>query len=354
MMLFRMNAVSKSKLKNKFQIILKTLSLLIISAYYLSSSTIIADTLKQNSNFIFKKILISQINISKQLPDVSQDKLLAAATLATTFTDNYRIIKSEIADSINKIYIQDKSKNLDSIVRTFGIDYYLYCSINRFENMVRIDLVLKSLKTGDSIKKGIGYANRKFKMKAGDASISDPAILKAFQAAFATAVGDSNLYMNLPEKVLRVKPAPTLSIGSMEFKDKEFRKQWNLFEDKLANSYDACEVMFEEANKSPDYVTYDIPTRDSMYTKFKFYLIENYNAVTNYELDILQKFDISYCLTGQFERFEDNAIISLNLLQLKEGKVFVVGTASETVRRDNIISYRDALRTACRKLLRLE
>lgn len=353
-MLFCMNAVSKSKLKNKFQIILKTLSLLAIYTYYLPSSVIFADTLNDKNQVNYKKILISQINISKFLPDVSQDKLLAAATLATTFTDNYRIIKSEIADSINRIYIQDKSKNLDSIVRTFGIDYYLYCSLNRFENMVRIDLVLKSLKTGDSIKKGIGYANRKFKMKEGDASISDPAILKAFQAAFAAAVGDTNLYMNLPEKVLRVKPAPTLSIGSMEFKDKEFRKQWNLFEDKLANSYDACEVMFEEANKSPDYVTYDIPTRDTMYTKFKFYLIENYNAVTNFELDILQKFDISYCLTGQIERFEENAVITLNLLQLNAGKVFVVGSATETVPRDNIISFRDALRAACRKVLKLE
>lgn len=353
-MLFRMNVVSKSKLNNKFQIFLKTLSLLAIFTYYLTSSVIFADTLSEKRNLIFKKILIANINISKQLQDVSQDKLLAAATLATTFTDDYRIIKSELADSINRIYTQDKSKNLDSIVRLFGIDYYLYCSLNRFENMVRIDLVLKSLKTGDSIRKGVGYANRKFRMKEGDASISDPAILRAFQAAFAAAVGDTNLYINLPEKVLRVKPAPTLSIGSMEFKDKENLKQWNLFEDKLANSYDACEVMFEEANKSPDYVTYDIPTRDTMYTKFKFYLIENYNAVTNFELDILQKFDISYCLTGQIERFTDSAEITLNLLQLKDGKVFVVGSATETVTHDTLTKYRDALRAACRKIFNLE
>ncbi|GEM_PF-1193875 len=349
-----MNAVSKSKLNNKIQLILKTLSFLAIYSYFLSSSVIFAKSLNDTNHIVYKKILISQINISKFLPDVSQDKLLAAATLATTFTDNYRIIKSEFADSINKIFIQDKSKNLDSIVGSFGIDYYLYCSLNRFENMVRIDLVLKSLNKNDSIRKGVGYANRKFKMIDGDASISDPAILKAFQSAFAAAVGDTNLYMNLPEAILRVKPAPTLSIGSMEFKDKDFRKQWNLFEDKLANSYDACEVMFEEANKSSDYVAYDIQTRDTMYTKFKFYLIENYNALTNYELDILQKFDISYCLTGQIERFEDNAVITLNLLQLKEGKVFVVGSASETVTHDTLTKYRDALRTACRKLFKLE
>jgi len=349
-----MNAVSKSKLNNKIQLILKTLSFLAIYSYFLSSSVIFAKSLNDTNHIVYKKILISQINISKFLPDVSQDKLLAAATLATTFTDNYRIIKSEFADSINKIFIQDKSKNLDSIVGSFGIDYYLYCSLNRFENMVRIDLVLKSLNKNDSIRKGVGYANRKYKMIDGDASISDPAILKAFQSAFAAAVGDTNLYMNLPEAILRVKPAPTLSIGSMEFKDKDFRKQWNLFEDKLANSYDACEVMFEEANKSSDYVAYDIQTRDTMYTKFKFYLIENYNALTNYELDILQKFDISYCLTGQIERFEDNAVITLNLLQLKEGKVFVVGSASETVTHDTLTKYRDALRTACRKLFKLE
>ncbi len=300
----------------------------------------------------YKKILVANIKIGNKMDSITEYKAMAALTFATMLTDKYRIISSKLVDSIS----QEASANgikftAKQLAEKLGADYILFESINKFESMLRIEIALRDTKNEKDKYSGIGYSMLNFRKKSDDLPLYDPTILKATQRAFASSVGDSLLYHNVKEKKLQVYPAKATIVGGIEYEDNTRLPAWRIFQDKILTSYDGCEVMVEEAKNSPKLAVYDLASRDSIFTRFKLYGFENYNAANITELAVLEKFEVQYYLCGKLERNEKGALFVAYLLEIKDKNVNVIKSEGEQIEEDNTDKFREKIRIAVKRLL---
>ena len=323
--------------------------LLLILVYPLYSQENLVELPKMRS--APQKIIIAKADFGDKIKYVNMKKLEAAVTLAAALSKKYYLIPMGKVDSVAQ-YLK-KSKEYPTAIRVareLNTKKILFFNINRLERILRVGLT--SVKT-DSVnfrEEGEGYAAIRYLNKADDEPVVDPALLTAVQRAFADMDDDSLMYDNA-EGSFRVYPAEPLVIGTIDFIDNKDLPKWEVFQSKEVYSYDALEIIFEEAVKKPNYVVYDNLTRDSLYAMLGLHVVENFNAPSKLELEILSKMDVKYYITGALKRVEGGAYLELYFCEIINNKLNILRSAEGILKEDSMEDMRELVKKLAGKIL---
>jgi hypothetical protein len=321
---------------------------LLLLAFILCFINFLAQDLKCEGK---KLLLIGNIKYGRETEMVTANKVESAVNLAVGLSEKYLLIPTVLRDSLAKMMSEKGIKpQLNVIADSIGADKIIFILVSRIENMLRVELNLVDAKVTTDRNIGEGFSSIHY-MLNDSTQLVDPALLEAMQRAFASAVQDSNLYANC-EGSFKVFPAPTLIIGGLEYKDNPSNfPKWDLFDRPIVSSYDAVESIFEQAKESQHFVVYDIPTRDSIYTIFNLYIIENHKPPSQTEIEALDKFLVRRYISGTFTRQKKNAEIELNLYEIVDGRLKQLKTEKGIIEKDDLTEFRNVLKELTKRLL---
>ncbi len=260
------------------------------------------------------------------------------------------LIPSTTRDSLIKIYNGNKSNiNLIDISKDLNVDYLIFTRVSAIMHLVKTDVTLINVKDTSIHLKGYGYASAKYKNDKGEL-IYDPSILASLQRALEVAFKDSTMFVD-SAKGFTNKPAPLLAIGGIYFANDDKLPEWYLFQKKVVNSFDAVETIFASAIKNNNYITIDTETRDTIYSLNNLYVVENYNAPSEYELLALYRMGVEYYISGVIIRNELGAKLELYLYKFDNGVMQSIASAHEIITEDSIILLRESLKYLTDKIL---
>lgn len=304
---------------------------------------------------VFSKntLIIGNTQFSGVLSNLNPYKFeLALNFLSLLKKDKIGLIPTLSRDSLIKLKRQNNiNSNLIEISKELQADYIIFSKVNVLKNLVRTDVTLVNTADTSKMLKGHGYASANYKNEK-DELIYDPAILASLQRALALSFKDSLMFIDSAKGFLN-KPAPLLAIGGIYFDDDDKFSNWYIFEKKVVNSFDALESIFEAAIKNNDYVTMDTETRDSIYNLNNLFVVENYNAPSEYELMALYKMGVEYYISGVIKRNEVGASLELFLYQFEKGVMQIINSAEETIPEDSIVLLREKLKLLTNKILNI-
>ncbi len=298
-------------------------------------------------------VLIADIQVAKHLAGISVYKVEAALNLACELSGKYRLVPLSARDSIvEKFSKEGKEPTVALIAGHLKVDRIIFLDINSIGNMLRVSL--SGVNTRDSSDmRGTGYSQIRYREEKTNKVVYDPTLLAATQRAFADMEKDSLMYDGA-EGGYRVFPAKTLVIGGIEFQDDTLQRKWDLFEERTVVSYDAIENIFQEAFKSSKYVVYDTDTRDSIYSYFKLFLVENFNPPNKAEIEALSKFEVDYYLTGVFKRVSSGAIIEMYLCSIIGTDLHIIKKEMDVLANDSKVAFAEVMRKMTKKLLEIK
>lgn len=283
--------------------------------------------------------------------DISETKADAALSLATRLTQNYDFIEKSERDTIaQKFYDEGKKPILLDVAKIARADEVAFMRADRFINMLRVELLFVDVNDTTKRQKGEGFAHLNYRQAATEKTLFDPSLLTATQRAFADAKKNSKLYSNQIGN-LNVKPAPTLILTGIGFSLPIGIRPWNLYDARISSSFSALEEIFQVAKKSSDFVAYDLETRDSIYSLFKLYVVENYNLPTLNEIDALRKFNVGYFIAGSYEQLPEAAEISLSIYKINEKDVEKIKTVADILYEDKLEEMNKLVAKLAKKLL---
>lgn len=302
-----------------------------------------------------KTVIFGKLVKGAEVDSIQDWKIDASTILAAGFSPKFSYYNfAEQLDYIEK----NSSKTFDSatvdIAWDFGIDYYAIYRIDKIKNMLGVNLRLKSRLDTVQDKLGMGFANLNLKNVSDNSPIFDIAITNAIQRAYADAFNDSLMYDTVSVDDYRVYPQKTLVIGGLEFIQSEKIKSWQLFDEKVVNSYDFAENMWEEAKNAGTHIVYDIETRDTIYTKYNMYGIENYDGPTKFEIQALNDFAVDQFLTGKFVRKDNEVEISIYLCDIQKESLDIIVEKSAFLEEDSIVKAREIIRELVKEILASE
>ncbi|ROL58320.1 hypothetical protein D9V84_00890 [Bacteroidetes/Chlorobi group bacterium Naka2016] len=300
-----------------------------------------------------KKILISQIEFGKNTQGLNQIKVEAAMNLVARFSNKFVIIPFDIRDSVAKTldtkHIEPTPYNL---AKELSAEYIFIIRINRLANVLRVDISSYNI-SNNEISNGKGYALIRYFKKETNEPVLDPALLTASQRAFAEVFNEPYIFNNL-EGSLRIKPAPTLVIGSINYVENDTLAKWDIFQKKQVTSYFAIETIFEIAKNSSDFVVFDNATRDSIYAYFNLFEPENYSSPNIEEIKALLNFEVEYYIAGEFFWENNTAKLKLYLCKITDQGLEIIKETVKNVEEDKLDSYKTALETATKELLNIK
>lgn len=328
-------------------------ALFFISAY----SSVLALSQKRNENNRKKddsplKIYVAGIEIGKELGDLNPSKVEASFAFTMLMAQYFDIIPVKLADSISKsLATEGKPHSIADVANYFKANFIAYINLNRFVNIMRCDVTLLSGKDFSNKNTGTGYAFINYRDSADSRFLYDPSITLALQRAFAVAVKDSNLFAHLQKPVY---PAISCVVSGIEFKNEENFPPWDIFVNKVVNSFFVCETIFKTASESNKYVVFDLDTRDSIYATFKFYAPENYKAPNQMELYALRKFEVKSFITGSLERDTTGATLNLILINFTNEGLTEVKRTKGSLAIDSKIELEALVTKLTKELFQIE
>lgn len=317
---------------------------------------IVLDTLSKDSTAIDSlilipiKIVLAKTQIGFGIDSLDNWKVHAALTLATKLTNKYNLISFEEIDSLKNIL--GRIPSISEVHDSLNADYLAMVNINQFENMLGVDLKLVEGTNAKSVKMGRGYSKLNFQLENSKLKIYDPPLLKAIQRAFAGAIKDTMLYDTL-NGGLNVYPAAATVIGGINYINNDKLRKWDLFETRVVSSYYACETIFEFGKDNKFYEIYDMDSRDSIYSMYRLYGVENYDLPSKHELKALKEMEIECYITGQFIRIEDGALLKLYLSKLEDEKLIITKKTEAILEEDNLEKYGLLLKKLTKELLNI-
>lgn len=282
---------------------------------------------------------------------ISETKIDMALSFAFTILDSKQYISAKERDSVSShLYEMNEKPELMRVANLTNAENLLFVKVNVLGNIIRADIDIINFADTTKRSRGFGYALvRYYDNETGDL-IYDPALLTSIQRALAIAMNDSLLFVD-STKGFNVRPLPTLVIGSIYYVDYEAFKDWEIMRNHVVSSYSAVESIFEAAYKSDKYVVYDLATRDSVYTKFKLYGIENYAAPSEHELDALYKVGVDYFITGSLERQEKGAKVMMSLYAIRNRGLLLIEEVEGILNNDKLSELQVLVRKLTRELL---
>lgn len=312
---------------------------------------LIAATLSAQSDTLHREgLFIGRIELSSSLKGLSESKVEAAVNLAALATGKYYLISREARDSIyNKLKQAGERATVIFAARKLNAVRIVFIKINRIENMLRIDVQTVQTDSANTFRSGKGYANLWLRRADDQEIIYDPALLAAFQRAFADAE-DPLMYASAPPE-FNVAPAKTLVIGSIYYNDKQGSANWDIFKDKIVGSFEAVETVFEQAKISNRFVTYDTPSRDTIYALRKLYMLENYNYMSPAEIEALRFFNVDCFISGMLIGKGETAVLELSLYESNGESFSIIKTQRATLAKDSKKEYLELLQSLTKRLL---
>ncbi len=297
------------------------------------------------------KFLIANIEYSKSIQFLSPFKFEAAFDIACKLSEKYELISSKKRDSVSLLFEESGKHNsaLDVAIE-LKANHIVFANVNVIGNMLRVDLTVINSDADHKKRKSFGYAAISKRNLEDNSMIYDPAILAATQRALAVVMKDSMMFDKLSGSA-QVYPAETLVISGLFYINDKNNKEWDLFKNKELSSYDACETIFKQAFNTPQYVIYDIETRDSIYSMFGLETPENFNAVSAFELRALSHFEIDKFISGVFKTVDDGVEIELILSDLSKGMLTQKASVKGFLKEDSIIEYRNILQKLTSQLM---
>lgn len=284
-----------------------------------------------------KRIFLIHCDHGPGLDSVSMGKAYAAMNLVAEFTRKYELIDPEEIDSTATALAKQRDRiTAVELARALRADLSVQIRVSRLANILRSDMILMR---GDSLEKRVfskGYDFIRYRSVKDDATLLDPALLRSFQRAFASALGDSALYDSLPEK-FAVRPSRTVVISGFEYKDNpDIKPQWDLFTDKMHSSFYMSDKIFEYGHESKRFVLFDLESRDTIFALNNMHFVENFKSVSMAELKLFDRFDVECVVSGEVERSEEGARLTLYLLSIRGGNVYLDKTATGVLKEDNL------------------
>lgn len=320
------------------------ISLLMITACELFSA---------NNRQELEALIIAKIDMSNALKGLTETKVEAAVNLAAIASGKYYLISREYRDSvIEKLIADGETPTIIKAAKQLGVSRILFIKINRLENILRVDLQSVENDSLNTIRSGKGYANLWLRHEETDEILYDPALLSAFQRAFAAAE-DSNMYSKT-DSALVVYPAKSLAIGSISYQDKNLPSHWDIIKDKIIGSYEAVETIFQEAKNSKNYIVLDTPSRDSIYALFRLYLIENYTPMSIHEIEALHHLDVDCFISGTLRNKKNAVELELSLFEITEDGYALVKNEQGLIRNDSRKEYIKIIKELTKRLLDIE
>ena len=298
-----------------------------------------------------QKVTVVNVNIATSL-ELEKSEVLEAIDYSMRLGGKHALASNdEIAEATKKI---KNSPMMDpgpiNIALETGSEKLMFAGVNRFKNVLRVDIALVDVADTSKRQTGYGYALLNFRQFDTDAPVIMPSLVRAIQRAYAAAV-DSAIYENVENKEYRVFPAAPTVIAGLNYVDNDSLETWDIFTKKMISSYDAIEVIFEQVAKHKNYFVYDTETRDSVYAMFGYYVVENYNSPTHAEIDALRKFKVEYIITGNLRRIENGAELKLYLIRIDENSADIIKEDKTIVLHDSQEEFRLSLSFLTNKLL---
>ncbi len=322
--------------------------ILILALILFTSCSIFKDTDKEDKK---EKIYVASVSKGLGADSISTSKFHKAMNLVAMLSGKYELIPPDRIDSVYNIFEMEgiRPRAID-IGRKAEADKIMFARMNRLHNMLRVDITLFGTKNEDKINEGKGYQLMNFYDLKANEMLIDPSLLIATQRAFADVMNDSLMFDELSDSY-RVYPVPTLVISGMAYIGRKDSTDWDIYNDRVISSYDACETIFEEARKSNDFVVYDLATRDSIYAMFNMFGIENYMPPTNIEIESLRKLETEYFISGKIKFGKNNADLQLMLFKITDSSQEMIKKTEGTLNNDSTEEYRKLLKKLTRELL---
>lgn len=296
--------------------------------------------------------VLAAVQLGPELLGITTSKVDAAFELAANVSGYYRLISSARRDSVAEaLKSEGKQPTAISAAQVLKPERLFFARVNAFKNLLRVELISRRPPDYAAETRGVGYALLRYRTELNGTVLYDPTILEAMQRAMIAVEGKSDMFLKAEDK-LRVEPAETIVVGGLDFQDNGITRKWELFENKVVNSYDAVETMFTVLKDMPHYVAIDTETRDSMYATNGMYMVENYNPPTKIEIEALDRFEVKKYITGSLKRLSpSDAELTLNVCSIENGTLTILKTEKAPVKEDSIVALRAAIDSAMRKLL---
>ncbi len=299
-----------------------------------------------------EKLLITQIEFGQGTTNINPVKVEAAMNLVARLGQKYQIIPFDVRDSLALTFEkQGKEPTPIALGKELSARKLLLIKVNSFANILRTDIISFDL-ADSSVRFGKGYAQIRYFTKDKNTPILDPALLTGLQRAFADMLNEPDLYEHL-EGNFKVRPAPPLVIGTINYIENDTLSKWEIFRKRQVTSYFAIETIFEFARHSSDFVVFDIPTRDSIYSYFNLYEPENYAPPNANEIQALLNFEVEFYISGEFFWDNGNAYLKLYLCKITEKGLEILKENSKIVKTDNLDDFKKSLELVTKELLNI-
>ncbi len=299
-----------------------------------------------------ERFFVGKVEIGNNIEELSERKIEAALNLIQKWAHRFVLIPIDIRDSIARaIETEGKHPTILEIGKRLGASRALFFRLNRLANVFRLDVSAYNFLDSSTIS-GSGYALIHYKLQDKNEPIYDPALLAAMQRAFAEILADSLMFWELPGS-LKVKPAPTLVIGSINYIESDSLRKWNIFQKRQVSSFFAIESIFEEARLSHDFIAFDNESRDSIYALYNFFEPENFSAPTPLEIRALFELGVDYLLTGELFADTNNIKIRLYLCKIDRNGLIIEKQLEDKLPEDNMEKYAQILKELTSKLLKI-
>jgi len=322
-----------------------TLNICVSAIFLLSTLATYADSLP--------RILIGSLQKGKQV-SASDLKVEAGLALAVELTEKYILISGKEADSISKTLPNNvASVTALTMANATKASKILFVRVDRLENVIRAEIQLAHAPDFKQKTTGVGFALIRYRTEKKNEQVLDPALLLAFQRAFAVAIADSTVYAQ-QKGSLEAYPAPPLVIGGLQYINNTSLVPWVMFQKTEVQAFDAVLTIFDVAKDSKNFVCFDADTRDSIFALFHLHMLENNNAPSVEELDALYKLEVRRYITGTVERTDSGAHITLSLSSITEGgRLTQLQSLEDDIDEDNIMKFREKLSGLTGRLLGL-
>lgn len=310
---------------------------------------IISDTTitKEKSKHI---VTIGKVEYGSKIDLLPLWKIDAAMNLIGGLTNKFSYFPfKEKLDYIDSLKKSNVDNPLVYMKDSLGINWIFNLKINKLQNILGVNLTAISLIDSTKVFNDNGFAYLNLR-DSTNKNVYDVSLTNALQRAISKTLKDSTMFSDNLEDY-KVFPFPTLVVGGLEFKNNEKMSKWSLFTDKQVTSFDVAESIWEEVYNQKRFVAFDIESRDSLYTLFNMYGVENYDAPTPFELKALNALEVEYFITGSFERASPGGIIKIHICQVEKQNLKIISTGKIELEEDSIIELRKKVKKATKQAI---
>ncbi|MEI6091701.1 MAG: hypothetical protein WCR42_14690 [bacterium] len=295
--------------------------------------------------------LPTAVQLAPKAKYMNQKDVNEALSLAVNLSKDYATVSFASIDSIViKLNPNINKININEIAGHFGVDKVIYASLNTLNNVIRAEVIIKSLTDSTYFKKAEGWSVMNYRDILDDKVIYIPSVITVFQRAFAKAIGDSSMYDSYRNDY-RVFPAEPLIVCGLEYENNDSLPNWELFERAQLSSYDAVENICTVASFHPDYAVFDLASRDTLWGMVKNFEVFNFKAASILDIQAISAVGVKNFVTGYIKRIPEGAEICLRLFEIRRDQAEAMKTKTRILLKDNLEDMRYAIKYLTIELL---